>query len=105
MSFFSASPGPAILTDAVAWLEARVAEERVILIHCAKGRGRSATVLAAYLMRTEGRSFPEVQALLASKRPLVKLQARHRRALEAWLADQPDAGPRADAKAGIGDAR
>ena len=87
-------PEPDVLTDAVAWLDDQLADGRRVLIHCAKGRGRSATVLAAYLMRTEGLSFDEVSRLLRSKRRLVKLQDRHRVVLEAWIAAQPaaDAG-------------
>lgn len=84
-------PGPDVLTDAVVWLGERIAEGRVVLIHCAKGRGRSATILAAYLMDTEGLTFDQVQELLRIKRPLVKLQDRHRRVLEAWIATRhPD---------------
>lgn len=56
-----------------------------VLIHCAKGRGRSATMLAAYLMRYEGLSYDEARALLLSKRSLVNLQGRHQRALERWI--------------------
>ncbi len=85
-------PGPEILTDAVAWLDEQLADGRRVLIHCAKGRGRSATVLAAYLMRTEGLSFDEVSRLLSAKRRLVKLQDRHRVVLEAWIASQSAAG-------------
>jgi hypothetical protein len=81
----TAVPGPDVLTDAVDWIRARVNEGRVVLIHCAKGRGRSATVLAAYLMQTEGLSFEQVEDLLRRKRPLVKLEARHRRVLGAWI--------------------
>ncbi len=84
----TAVPGPAILTDAVAWIGARISEGRVVLIHCAKGRGRSATVLAAYLMQTEAMSFDDVEAFIVSKRPLVKLEARHRKVLEAWIGSQ-----------------
>ena len=81
----TAVPGPDILTDAVAWIGAWIAEGRVVYIHCAKGRGRSATVLAAYLMKTDGLSFDAVEALLRSKRPLVKLETRHRLVLESWI--------------------
>jgi hypothetical protein len=79
-------PSEEVLTDAVAWISAQIVEDRVVLIHCAKGRGRSATVLAAYLMDVDGLTFDEVDDLLTSKRKLVKLQARHRRVLESWIA-------------------
>ena len=57
-------PGEEILTDAVEAITTWVGEGRTVLIHCAKGRGRSATVLAAYLMKTEGMSFDEVSEFL-----------------------------------------
>ena len=57
-------PDEDVLTDAVDWIAARILEGRVVLIHCAKGRGRSATVLAAYLMDAEGMTFDEVDDLL-----------------------------------------
>lgn len=81
-------PGPEVLSDAVGWIGARVDEGRVVLIHCAKGRGRSATVLAAYLMKSRGMSLDQVEALLRSKRKLVKFQSRHREALETWMDQQ-----------------
>jgi rhodanese-related sulfurtransferase len=77
------------LSEAVGWIDAQLADGRTILAHCAKGRGRSATVLAAYLMRTDGMSFDEARELLRSKRSLVKLEVRHRRVLESWIATQP----------------
>ena len=79
-------PDAAVLTDAVAWIEDQIADDRTVLVHCAKGRGRSATVLAAYLMKTDGMTFEAVRDLLQSKRSLVKLEDRHRRALESWVA-------------------
>ena len=84
----TAVPGPDVLTDAVAWIGARIEEGRVVFIHCAKGRGRSATVLAAYLMKTEAMSFDAVEELLHSKRRLVKLETRHRVVLESWMETQ-----------------
>jgi hypothetical protein len=85
-------PDEQILTDAVEAITTWVGEGRTVLIHCAKGRGRSATVLAAYLMKTEGMSFEQVSELLTRKRALVKLQDRHRAVLEAWIAKQGPAG-------------
>jgi protein tyrosine phosphatase (PTP) superfamily phosphohydrolase (DUF442 family) len=91
-----AVPDPEILTDAVAWMDARIAEGRVVLVHCAKGRGRSATVAAAWLMHARGMGFDQASALLTERRELVKLQDRHREVLEAWIAsvaaDRPPPG-------------
>jgi hypothetical protein len=81
-------PDPATITQAVAWIKTQIDDGRTVLVHCAKGRGRSATVLAAYLMDTEGLTFDQVNDLLKSKRQLTKLEDRHRRVLEAWLAEQ-----------------
>lgn len=89
-------PGPDVLTDAVAWIDEQIADGRTVLIHCAKGRGRSATVVAAYLMRSEGLSFDEANQVMRSRRRLVKLQDRHRIVLESWIASQP---PRSDRSA------
>jgi protein-tyrosine phosphatase len=86
-------PDETVLTEAVAWIEDQIADDRTVLVHCAKGRGRSATVLAAYLMKTDGMSFESVRDLLESKRALVKLEDRHQRVLESWAAY---AGARAD---------
>jgi hypothetical protein len=79
-------PDENVLTEAVVWIDDQLGDGRTVLIHCAKGRGRSATVLAAYLMKTEGMSFDAVRDLLHSRRGLVKLEDRHRRVLESWVA-------------------
>jgi hypothetical protein len=79
-------PDAATISHAVGWIQRQVDDQRVVLIHCAKGRGRSATLLAAYLMHTHGLTFGEANDLLKAKRPLTKLEARHRSALDAWQA-------------------
>jgi protein-tyrosine phosphatase len=79
-------PGPEILDAGVRWMQEQVAQGRSVLVHCAKGRGRSATLLAAYLMKVHGMSYQQARTLLADKRRLVKLEARHQSALEEWIA-------------------
>lgn len=81
-------PSHDILTQGVDWMADQIEQGKTILVHCAKGRGRSAALLAAYLMREEGMSFEEARTLMRSKRPLTKLENRHKRQLESWLQAQ-----------------
>jgi protein-tyrosine phosphatase len=79
-------PPAEALTAAVDWIDEQVEQGRNVLVHCAKGRGRSATLLAAYLMDKEGMTYDEAHDLLRSQRPLTKLEPRHRRRVETWYA-------------------
>lgn len=86
-------PPPEILDEGVAYIHEQVQDGKTVLVHCAKGRGRSNTVLAAYLMRHRGMTYDEANRLIKGKRPLSNLQSRHERALEEWIqqagSDQP----------------
>ena len=73
------------LDKGVAFIRQHVENDDIVLVHCAKGRGRSPTMLAAYLMKYENYSFEEARDLLTSKRTLVSLQGRHERALKNWI--------------------
>ena len=78
-------PPPDILTKGAAWIDAQVKQGQTVLVHCAKGRGRSATLLAAYLMKYQGMSFEEANKLMKGIRPLTKLESRHQKQLTSWL--------------------
>jgi atypical dual specificity phosphatase len=81
-------PDGTTISLAVGWVDQQIAAGRNVLIHCAKGRGRSATLLAGYLMFHEGMTYDEANALMKQQRKLTKLEDRHRLALEAWIAER-----------------
>lgn len=77
-------PADEYLSEGADWINEQVEQGRTVLVHCAKGRGRSATLVAAYLMRHEALPYEDCHILMKDARPLVKLEDRHRRRLEAW---------------------
>ena len=79
-------PNDAFLSEGADWIDAQIDAGRTVLVHCAKGRGRSATLAAAYLMRHQDLPYDACQTMMKEARPLVKLEDRHRRRLEQWHA-------------------
>ena len=73
-----------VISVGVDFIAAQRAAGRNVYVHCAKGRGRSATLVAAYLMRSEGLTFEEARDDMTATRPLVKLEPRHGERLKAW---------------------
>jgi len=80
-------PPEEMLEEGVEFIHRHIEAGDKVLVHCAKGRGRSAALTAAYLMRYDGLTFEEADSLLSSKRPLTQLQGRHEKVLKAWMAD------------------
>jgi protein-tyrosine phosphatase len=77
-------PGSEDIEQGVAFIDQHIKAGDVVLVHCAKGRGRSATLTAAYLMRHDQMTYKQARELMVSKRSLVNIQGRHQRVLEAW---------------------
>jgi len=55
-----------------------------VLVHCAVGVNRSATIVAAWLMETRGWSLPQAMRYLEDRRPTVGPVQRHLQQLEAF---------------------
>lgn len=78
-------PSEEMIELGVEFVREQIEDGRNVLVHCAKGRGRSATILAAYLMKYEGLTVDEANQKMKAIRPLTKLEGRHRHRLTQWL--------------------
>ena len=80
------APALADTSSAVDWIERRLAQNRKVLVHCAAGHGRSATIVACLLIRRRLATDAETAIrLMRAARPLVSLN-RTQRALVARYA-------------------
>lgn len=73
------------ITEGVNFITKNIDNGKATLVHCAKGRGRSAVLLAAYFMKAHNISFADAVKLMKDKRSLVKQEARHKKAAESWF--------------------
>jgi hypothetical protein len=70
---------------AVRWIAERRAQGRGVYVHCAFGRGRSATLCAAALVYLRVAKDPhEAMVILRRARPSVRVKGDQRRALDVW---------------------
>lgn len=83
-------PGDEVISAGVDFIQQQVADGRNVYVHCAKGRGRSATLVAGWLMRHKNMTFEAARDFMVAKRKLVKLESRHGEALKRWLATGGD---------------
>lgn len=78
-------PAPDEVARAAEWVAAKRAEGHPVYIHCAFGRGRSAMVAAAVLLRMGlARRPDEALALLVKARDIVRVKGAQYRALERY---------------------
>lgn len=78
-----AMPDAETLERAVRLLENLTSSGKRVLVHCAAGQGRTGTVLAAYLMVTEGLPPEEAIARVRSVRP-GSVEPEQERGLREW---------------------
>lgn len=78
------APSQEQLREAVAWIDAEIAAGRRVYVHCRGGIGRSANVVAAWLMRANGWDDARAWEFLTARRPIVKQTDSQRAGLRAW---------------------
>ena len=67
-SHISGTPSPFQLSEILRFVEERNAESKPVLVHCAEGKGRTGTVLAAYLV-TKGLTAEDAIGRVRELRP------------------------------------
>lgn len=72
------------LNEAALFIHQRIEAGENVYVHCRAGNGRSATALAAYLIRYQGYTVEEARALIAEKRPSSTIDKKVVR-LKEWM--------------------
>ena len=79
------APSPEQIDIGVAWAQQQERAGRKVLIHCAHGHGRSATMLCAIVIANgQAKTIAEAEAMLKKERPRVRLNNRQRESLTNW---------------------
>ena len=90
---FGADAGASrVFPEAIAFVQAAIDDGARLLIHCANGSNRSATVSIAVLLGAFGMSLAQAWATVHSRRPEAKPLADNRRELLAFEAARSPAG-------------
>ena len=78
-----AAPTQDELYEVTGWITAHIMEQGPVLVYCREGRGRSAMVAVASLVRL-GLPLPEANNMLMRARPNAVISSRQMNALEAF---------------------
>ncbi|KAK3035034.1 hypothetical protein RJ639_033948 [Escallonia herrerae] len=79
------TPQPAEIESAVRWACRKRAQKSPIFIHCAYGHGRSVAVMCALLVAMGvAEDWKNAEKLIREKRPYIRMNALHRKALDEW---------------------
>ncbi|GFP97266.1 uncharacterized protein ynbd [Phtheirospermum japonicum] len=83
------APQPAEIETAVNWACRKRAQKVPIFIHCAYGHGRSVAVMCALLVALGlAEDWKSAEKMIKEKRPYIRMNALHRKALEEWSKDR-----------------
>ncbi|XP_059309839.1 uncharacterized protein LOC132060965 [Lycium ferocissimum] len=83
------APQPADIEVAVKWACRKRAQNIPVFIHCAYGHGRSVAVMCALLVALGlAEDWKNAEKLIKEKRPYIRMNALHRKALEEWSKDR-----------------
>lgn len=83
------SPQPADIELAVKWACWKREQQRPVFVHCAYGHGRSVAVMCALLVALGVvEDWKDAERLIKEKRPYIRMNAFHRKALEEWSKDR-----------------
>ena len=72
--------------ESVDFLQSEILAKRKVYIHCKAGKGRSASVVVAYLMKVKGMSYDEAYKLVKRKRSQVKINYRQKQGILDYIA-------------------
>ena len=69
------------IAEGIEYLAQMLDEGHTVYVHCKAGRGRSATIVIAYLMQYQGISLEEAIAFVKEQRPQINLNPSQRQAI------------------------
>ncbi|CAK9313364.1 unnamed protein product [Citrullus colocynthis] len=79
------SPQPQEIEAAVRWICRKRDQKKPVFIHCAYGHGRSVAVACAALVALgEAEDWKNAEKIIKEKRPCIRMNSSHRKALEEW---------------------
>ncbi|KAL8551900.1 hypothetical protein ACS0TY_000807 [Phlomoides rotata] len=83
------APEPSQIETAVNWACRKRAQKTPIFVHCAYGHGRSVAVMCALLVALGlADDWKSAEKMIKEKRPCIRMNALHRKALEEWSKDR-----------------
>ncbi|KAH7547744.1 hypothetical protein JRO89_XS14G0009700 [Xanthoceras sorbifolium] len=79
------APQPGEIESAVKWACRKRAQNRPVFVHCAYGHGRSVAVMCALLVALGiVEDWKKAEILIRERRPYIRMNALHHKALEEW---------------------